>query len=191
MDTDTPLIDAPDMPEPDEAAVKAAEDNMRALDLPTHEKVQEDYFAFDETHIVKLPDGISFIEHKTLTEGQRRQYLNSINRDVVIRKATGDASLKMAPGDERWALLKVAITGWNLQKGGKPLPFSKGSPGSNLEQFLEAAPPKIVDLIDKEVRKVNAWLIEDMSVEDIDKEIQTLTELRQAKLDAEAGNSSS
>jgi len=173
-------------------AVASAESAMREAGVPTHERVADDYFGFEETHRVALPDGVSFIEHKTLTEGQRRNYLNGMNRDVVIQRATGDARMRMAPGDERYSLLKTAISGWNLQrKGGKgdlePVQFTPG----NLEKFLQSAPPKIIDLIDKEVRKVNAWLIEDMSVEDIEREIQTLTELRDKKQEEEAGNASS
>lgn len=175
-------IDTPVLPDP--AAVAAAEADMRAQGIPTHESVQADYFGFEDVSRIMLPDGISYIEHSVLNEGQRRQYLNGINRDVVIQKATGDARVAMRPGDERHSLLKVAICGWNLVKAGQPVPFNKG----NLEKFLNDASPKIIDLIDKEVRKANAWLIEDMSVEDIDKEIETLQELREKKLEEESGN---
>jgi hypothetical protein len=173
-------------------AVASAEQAMRDNGMPTHEVVAEDYFGFDETHIVKLPDGVSFVEHKTLSEGKRRKYLNGMNRDVVIQKATGDARMSMAPGDERYSLLKSAITGWNLKRRNNrgELEDVSFTPG-NLEKFLESAPPRVIDLIDKEVRKVNAWLIEDMSVEDIDKEIKTLEELRETKLAQESGNASS
>jgi len=176
--TETPI----DLPDP--AAVAAAEASMREAGIPTHERVQADYFGFEEVNRVPLPDGISYVEHRTLTEGQRRKYLNGINRDVVIQKATGDARVAMRPGDERYSLLKVALCGWNLQQGGSPVLFND----RNLEKFLESAPPKVIDVIDKEVRKANAWLIEDMSIEDIEKEIVTLTELRDAKLEEESGN---
>jgi hypothetical protein len=169
---------------PDPAAVAAAEADMRAQGIPTHEHVQADYFGFEEVSRVTLPDGVSYVEHRTLTEGQRRKYLNGINRDVVIQKATGDARVAMRPGDERYSLLKVALCGWNLQQNGQPVLFND----RNLEKFLESAPPKVIDVIDKEVRKANAWLIEDMSVEDIDKEIATLQELRETKLEEDSGN---
>lgn len=171
---------APPTPE----AVAAVEESMVAAGVPLTEKVQVDYFGIEEVRQVNLPDGISFIQHKVMNEGDRRKYLNGMNRDVTIQKSTGDAKLQMRPGDERYALLKSAICGWNLTRNGHPLNFSP----THLEQFLNSAPPKVIDLIDKEVRKANAWLVEDMSVEDIDKEIETLQELRQAKLDDEAGN---
>lgn len=163
-------------------AIASAEAAMRDAGVPTHEVVQVDYFGFEETHVVNLPDGKSWVEHKTLTEGQRRKYLNGINRDVVISRSTGDAKMQMQPGDERYTLLLTALTGWNLVRNGNPIPFNP----SNVKLFLESAPPKIIDVIDKEVRKVNAWLIEDMSVEDIDKEIANLQELRAVRVEEEA-----
>lgn len=160
---------------------------MAAAGVPTTERVQVDYFAFDVSHTVMLPDGITWVQHKEMTEGQRKKYLNQINRDVVIHRQTGDARMRMAPGDERHALLETALTGWNLVKDGQPFPFNE----RNVKAFLAAAPPKVIDLIEKEVRKANAWLIEDMSVEDIDKEIKTLEELKAAKQAEEAGKPAS
>ena len=174
---------APEPTTPDPAAVAAAENAMRERGEATHERVQDDYFAFEETHTVMLPDGVSWVQHRTLSEGQRRQYLNGINRDVVIQRSTGDARMKMAPGDERYSLLKVALTGWNLQSKGQPILFS----AHNLDAFLQKAPPKVIDVIDKEVRKVNAWLLDDMSLDDLIKERENLDEMIAAKEAEEAG----
>lgn len=173
-------------------AVASAEAAMTANGVPTHERLADDYFGFDEVLVVTLPDGVSWVQHKVLTEGQRRKYLNGMNRDVVIQRATGDARMTMAPGDERYSLLKTALCGWNLKKRNhrgdlEDVPFTPG----HLEKFLDGAPPKVIDLIDKEVRKANAWLIEDMSVEDIEREIATLQELREKKQEEEAKNASS
>lgn len=166
-----------------EARVKQIEQDMIADGVPIEERVQTDYFAFEETHVVDLPDGVSWIEHKELNEGGRTRYLNATNRDVRLQKVSGDAIIKMAPGDERRALLESAICGWNLTRGGKPLPFTKPA----LKDFLEKAPPKIIDLVEKAVRLANPWLLAEASVEEIDKEIETLKELRERKLEEEAG----
>lgn len=166
------------------------EEEMAKQGINPLESSQADYFGFEEFHQVTLPDGVSWIQHKTLTEGDRRKYLNAVNRDVRVSKASGDAILSMKSGEENHALLVAAITGWNLQRGGQPVPFSKGSPGANLEQFLDKADPRLVDLILKDVRKKNSWLMAEMSVEDIDKEIEALHEMRKAKVEEEAGNAS-
>jgi hypothetical protein len=167
--------------------IAATEANMTAAGIPLTESVVVDYFGFEETHVVYLPDGKQFIEHKVLNEGQKRKYQNSVNRDVVIQRATGDAKMRMAPGDERHALLKVAICGWNVYRNGTPLPFTS----RNLDDFLDLAPPKVIDVIEKEVRKANPWLMAEMTVEDIDKEIDSLKEMREKKLEEEAGKDSS
>lgn len=175
-----------------EGGVPALSPGVAPMERPAEtEQVQVDYFGLQEVHRVPLPDGKSWVEHTTFTEGMRRKYLNSMNRDIVVQRNTGDAKMSMKPGDERFSLLMEAITGWNLIKDGKPLPFSKDSNGSTLAQFLAAAPPKIIDVIEKDVRMKNAWLLEDMSIEDMEKERDTLDELIAKKREEQAGNASS
>lgn len=148
--------------------------------------VQADYFGFEETHTVMLPDGVSWVQHQTLNEGARRKYLNSVNREVRLAKATGDAILNMQTGEERHALLKSAITGWNLTRDGQPVPFN----GGQLDQFLTKANPKIIDKIEKDIRKHNPWLAQDISIEDIDEQIKELQEMREKKVAEEEGKAS-
>ncbi len=164
-----------------------AEIRMEADGIATVTTIPVDYFGVDEINRVTLPDGLSWVEHKTLTEGDRRKYLNKINRDVRVQKATGDAVMKLAPGDERYELLKTAISGWNLTRSGSPIAFST----SNLDLFLNNANPKVVDLIEKAVRLANPWLLSEVSIEDIDREIETLTELRAKKVAEEEGKGTS
>jgi len=159
------------------------EQAMRDAGVPTEDVLYEDYFAFEVDHTIPLPDGKSYIIHRELNEGQRKKYLNQTNRDVVVSRVTQDMKVRMAPGDERHALLKAAITGWSLMRAGQPVPFHTRT----LDEFLEKAPPRIVDLIEKEVRKANPWLLAEMSVEDIDKELANLAEMREAKVKEEAG----
>lgn len=147
------------------------------------QSVQADYFGFSEVHRVLLPDGVSFVEHQELNEGARRKYLNKTNRDVRLNRASGDATISMAPGDERRALLEAALTGWNLVRDGKPIPFTTQALG----QFLETANPRVVDLIEKDIRLKNPWLLAEMTVEDIDKEITALQEMRETKIKEEEG----
>lgn len=161
--------------------------NMEAAGVSSTTPVQADYFGFDESETVMLPDGISWIQHKKLNEGARREYLNKINRDVKLQRSTGDAIVRMASGDEKHALLVQAISGWNLMRNGQPVTFSKGSPGAELEKFLIAASPAVVDLIEKAVRKANPWLLQELTIEEIDKQITELEEMREQKLKEESG----
>ncbi len=167
------------------------EQSMKDAGLSVEEHVQVDYFGFDESFRVDLPDGYSWIEHKVLNEGARRKYMNRVNREVRLQKS-GDAFMKMATGDERHALLEEAIVGWNLvradKKGGetKPLTFNPTS----RKAFLESAPPGIVDLIEKDIRDKNPWLVGDVTIEDIDDQIKELEELREKKVQEEEGKES-
>lgn len=141
----------------------------------------DDYFGVSDTGRTTLPDGKQWIEWKVLNEGERRKYLNRQNRELALKKG-GDAVMKMAPGDDRFHLLSTAIVGWNLHRRDKtgqfvPVPFSKNT----LEEWLNVAPPKIVDLVEKDVRKANPWLLNDLSIEEIDKEIAALEEMREVK----------
>lgn len=164
---------------------------MKAAGVATETGTYVDYFDFDDTRNVTFPDERSFVTIQVLNEGARRKYLNSTNRDVTIQRATGDAKMKIASGDDRAALLSSAIVGWNLQTKNKsgemePIPFNK----QNLTKFLESASPTIIDLIEKEVRKDNPWLLADVSIEDIDKQIEELQELRAKKLEETEGKES-
>lgn len=167
-----------------EAHVAATEAAMREAGVPTHEDVVEDFFGAADPLRVPL-DSKQWVEHTPFNEGQRRKYLNGINRDVTIAKTTGDAKMRMAPGDERYTLLKTAITNFHLIRNGEPLNFGQ----RELEEFLEKAPPKVIDKIDKEVRKANPWLLAEASLEDLLKERDNLDEMIEVKRKEEAGNS--
>lgn len=174
---------------PTEEQIASAEEAMRQGGVNPTERVYDDYFGFAETHQVPLPDGKQYVEITVLNEGAKKNYQNTVNRDVTIQKATGDAKMRMAQGDERHALLKAAITGWYLVRRDKdtgefrPVSFTN----RNLAEFLDNAPPRIIELIEKEIRKLNPWLMADLSLEDIDKEIANLQELRQKKVEEEEG----
>jgi len=160
---------------------------MEADGVSAVERTQQSYFGFEEIHKVLLPDGVSYIEHKTLNEGARRKYLNKVNRDIMLQRSTGNAIMRMQQGDEKHELLESAICGWNLiGKQGEPLVFNR----DKLQKFLSEANPVIIDLIEKDVRKKNPWLLAEMSVEDIDKQISELEEMKETKLKEEEGNAS-
>jgi hypothetical protein len=171
----------------DDERTAQIEQSMREAGETTETRVQDDYFGFDSARRCYLPDGLSYIDHQIMNEGARRKYLNAINRDLRIQKATQDALIRVAPGDERRELLMEAICGWNLSRNGNPVPFNKNT----LADFLEKANPKIIDHIEKEIRLANPWLLAEMSVEDIEREMEQLGELLAKKKEEEAANLSS
>lgn len=183
------LTDFPSMATLDAERARIDERNaaMQAEGVAPYVAAPADYFAFGEVHRCMMPDGISWVEHKSLNEGERRQYLKATNRDVMIEKGTGNARMRLSPGEEKVVLLEVAITGWNFVRAGQPVQCTKQA----VKMFLEVADPKVVDHIHKAVTKANPWLLAELSIEDIDREIEALQEQRRSLVEAEQGKASS
>lgn len=153
--------------------------------------IQQIYYGTDERYEVFFPDGATKVVCKVMTEGDRQRFQASVNRDVKISRQTGDMQMRITTGEERMALLTGAIVGWNLiNHDRKPVTFSKGSPGAELEKWIAQAPPSIIDSIEKEIRRHEPWLTAGATIEDIDAQMDELRELREQKLREEAGNGS-
>lgn len=154
-------------------------------------EVYEDYFGFGEERQFKLPDGKQYISFQIMNEGQRSEFQKRTNRDIRINRASGDASIKADPAEERRALITSSVVGWNLKRrkgdGWEDVTFSKGSAGASLEKWLVVANPKIIDDLEFAIRKANPWLQSDMTVEEIDKEMDRLRELREQTVERERG----
>lgn len=178
--------------EQEETRSASTEKAMRDAGVATETEIYVDYFDFDDTRRVILPDGKQYVEIQVLNEGARRKYLNATNKEVTIGRATGDAKMKIASGDDRHMLLESAIVDWSLwtrnAKTGEMEQIKYND--QNLRRFLEKASPTVIDLIEKEVRKDNPWLVADVSVEDIDNQIKELQELKEQKLREAEGNDS-
>lgn len=119
-------------------------------DIPRH----IDYFAATATEWVVLPDGVQKLEVKVLTEGERKQYLAKTNQEFKMNARTKDLTMKSNAGDDRHALLKIAVVDWTVYMDGTLLPFTKFS----LERALDAWPPVVVDAAYDGVAKLNPWL---------------------------------
>lgn len=159
-------------------------------------EVYEDYFGFGQSERFTMPDGKQYIEFQVMNEGQRREFQKRTNKDIKFNRATNDASIKADPAEERWALITSSVTGWNLKRrrpdgSFEDAPFSKGSPGSELEKFLAKANPKLIDDLEFAIRKANPWMQADMTVEEIDKEMDRLRDLREQAVEREKGEGSS
>lgn len=150
-----------------------------------------DYWGTDETHKHYLPDGKQYFEFKIMDEGARTKFQKLTNSDLTVMR-DGQAKVKMDPATERHTLIKESVIGWNLMQrypdgSWQPAPWSK----QTLTQWLEKAPPKIVDELEFAIRKANPWMQADMSVDEIDKEIDRLVDLKKDVVAREAGESTS
>lgn len=144
---------------------------------------QVDYFGFSGSTTHVLPDGISRVTIKTMNEGEKSRYQRLTQRDVVLERGSGNARMKVDQSEERHALIETCVVDWNFVRNGSPVPFTK----QNMNDFLKLADPKIVEDIEKACRKANPWLLGEMTVEDIDREIANLQEMRQVAEEREQG----
>lgn len=152
--------------------------------LPAQQQV--DYFGFQRTDRHFLPDGVSYFEITAMNEGQKTNYQKKTSRDLVLERNSGNARMKVDPASERHELILECTVGWNLTRGGQPVPFNKVQMGD----FLTLTDPKIVEDIEKAIRKMNPWLLAEMKVEDIDREIENLQEMRAVAVERERGEAS-
>lgn len=158
--------------------------------------VYEDYYGFEDTKQWFFPDKKQYIEFKRMNEGERAKFQKMTTRDVTVVRGSGDAKVRVDPATERHELIVQSVVGWHLVRRNsrnqfEPVAFSKGSPGAELEKWLQVANPVLVDELEREIRKANPWLTSEMSVEDIDKEMDRLRELREEVEQRERGEGSS
>ncbi len=158
----------------------------------------ENYYAFDEKEKWFFPDGKQWIEFQKLTEGARAKFLKATRSDVHLNQKSGEARIPFDQSADRKQLLLASITDWLLVSfvGGRatPIGFQPGATqGGVVSQWIDRANPAILGQLEKAIRKANPWLLNEMSSEQIRKEIADLEELLVVaeKREAEEGNSSS
>ena len=131
---------------------------------------------------VPLGDGVSYVEVQKMTGGMRDRYEGQSSRPLKVSRE-GEAEVKMDASIERRALLDICIVGWDIYVNGDPWPFND----ANKRRFLADAPVELIDEVEKAARELNPWLLDEVTVEALDKQIAELTELRDRKLEEEAG----
>jgi hypothetical protein len=152
--------------------------------LEVEQPVYEDYFGFAKTERWYFPDGKQYIEFEIMNEGKKAKFQKHTQRDLVLERNSGNARMKVDPSQERHELLRSSVTDWYLTRGGQPIPYTERA----FKDFLELADPVLIEDLEKAVRKANPWLMAEMSVEDIDREIENLQEMRKIAEERERGN---
>lgn len=156
-------------------------------DTQADQQVYDDYFGFASSEKWYLPDGKQYFEFEVMNEGKKSKFQKKTQRDVVLERQSGNARMKMDAAQERHELIKESVIGWNLYRGGQAVPFTDRA----LNDWLSLTNPKLVEGLEKAIRKANPWLLAEMTVEDIDKEIENLQEMRKVAEERELGEGSS
>jgi hypothetical protein len=149
------------------------------------------YWGVDSFDKWYLPDGVQYFQFKIMNEGEKVQFEKLTNNDLVVNRDQS-ARVKVDPSAARHALIKTCVNDWHLfapdatgqlgeAKFAKPL----------LEKWLTVADPKIVEELEFAIRMANPWMQSEMSVEEIDKEIDRLHDVRKQLIEKAAGEASS
>jgi hypothetical protein len=163
-------------------------------DLPPAE-LYEDYWGVDEVLRHYLPDGKQYFEFRVMDEGARSRFQKLTNEDMTVLR-DNTAKVRMDPVAQRHTLIKESVIGWFLMQRMPDGTWTEAPPPTPqnkrpLDQWLEKAPPKIVDDLEFAIRKANPWMQADMNVEEIDKEIERLYDLRRQVVARESGEDTS
>lgn len=144
----------------------------------------EDYFGFDDFKTFDLPDGKQWIKFKVMNEGERAKFQRKTNKDIKINRQSGDASINADVASERHELIKTSVVDWKMYARTEPggpfqeVTFSVSSGRFNLDAWLSRTNPKIVDDLELAIRMANPWMQADMTVDEIEREISRLEDLR-------------
>jgi len=123
-------------------------------------------------------DKDQYILYRKFTEGARRRYQSAISsRPFRVNQSTGEMTVTIDLAEQRYLLLKEAISGWKLFKDDKEVPFGKDT----LEEFLEFGNSDITDRLEIEVKRVNSWLAAGEITGAVEKEIERLQELKKIR----------
>lgn len=174
---------------PEDAKAISTETAMRDQGMdPFTSQPQAVYFGFGETLKAMFPDGVTYLEHRTLNEGERTRYNKSLKRTVRVQNVTRDALMETPSGEERRVLFEVAVKGWNLIDMNRvAVPFSQKA----LNQFIDGADPKVIDHLYKQLTDANPWLTADVTAEDIEAEIENLQKMLEKKREEESAKNGS
>lgn len=179
MDTDTPTL--------------SVAETVPADPGPSDLHPRVSYFGVSTTYDVSIGNDGSYVRVKKMLEGDRRKYQNAINKGVTIAQQTGDAKIELAPGDQRYFLLKNAIVGWDLVENGQPVQFNDAAKEMLLQRGLvdPNTGKDYLDDVEHQVRLHNPWLLDDVTVDKLNEQIERLTEVRDAKVAEEGKEQSS
>lgn len=155
----------------------AAARNAEAQGSATQRVVYVDYWGQDIVEKFYFPgqedipeEFRQYIEFKPMNEGARARFQKKTNRGVVIESTTQNARMGMDPAGDRKALFEESVVDWKLARNGELVKFSHTA----FQQWYSTANPKIIDDLERAIREKNEWMINELSSEDIQKEIDNL-----------------
>src|SRR6266540_5663844 len=170
-------------------------EKMEAVEEPVS---YEDYWGVDETFKFFLPDGKQFFEIRPMNEGMKAKFQKTTNKGIQMNQRTQDATIHIDPANERHTLIEQSVINWLImQKDARgtwspyPCPTEENRRRNNIHVILEKFNPKVIQDLEFFIRQQNPWMQADMDVEEIDKEMDRLIQLKKDVLEQKAGESAS
>jgi hypothetical protein len=158
----------------------------------------EDYWGVQETYKYFLPDGKQYFEVRPMDEGGKSMFQKMTNKGIRMNQRTQDATIDMDPADERHTLIKQSVVGWKIMQHGPdgswsefPCPPDESRRKNSLNTILEKFNPKAIQDLEFFIRQKNPWMQADMDVEEIEKEIDRLVQLKKDVTEQKAGEAGS
>jgi len=156
----------------------------------------DDYWGTEETQRWYFPDNRQYMVVKVMNEGDRTKYERTTSQDITVERQTQNTHIKMDLAKDRHGLIKAAVCDWNLYRKDRhsgqmvQVPFQGNAP-NGLDGWLQHADPRLVDELSLFIRKVNPWLFGEMTIEQIDEDIDRLQKVREDLVRREQGKESS
>lgn len=174
-------------------------DTITPEPINTEDTPFEDYWGVKETEFYYLPDGKQYFEVKAMDEGAKTRFQKKTNKGIRVNQRSQDAHLDVDPADERHTLILESVVSYKIMQRDSdgswtelPCPSDEKRRKEVLRsQILEKFNPKIIQDLEFFIRTRNPWMQADMDLEEIDKEIDRLHELRKQKLEHDAGEGAS
>jgi hypothetical protein len=145
-----------------------------------------DLFGFKRSERFEIGDGVQWISFHAMNEGEKRKFQSQTTKDFIIDSKTRDTRVSVDPGTERKLLIEACADDWHIFRSGEFRPFNK----INLSDLLELADPSFVERVEKFVRDLNPWMLDNVTVEAIDEEIADLQKAKERLLERQAGEAS-
>lgn len=164
-----------------------------ALDPPF-----EDFWGVQTTEKFFFDNGRQFFEVRPMDEGGKALFQRMTSRGVRMNQRTQDAHLDMDPASDRHTLIKQSVVGWRIMQRSAdgsfsefPCPDREDQRKRSLDVILEKFNPKVIQDLEHFIRLQNPWMQDDMNLEQVDEEIERLTQLRRQIVERQAGEGGS
>lgn len=121
-----------------------------------------------------------YLEVQKMTEGVRQKYQKATNAKVTILKQNSNAEMGVDPARDREQLILKSVIGWYMKRPSGNGEFHEVKWTERaFKEWFEGANPAHVESLEKFIRDINPWMLDEMTLEAIDEEMERLGKLRE------------